>query len=402
MNTGSLAVTNARVLNVVTGDLSDPQAILIVDGRFAAIGAEGWADTVEMLDVDGGVVTPGFIDCHVHLLSVSTDLIGLEDVSPQYATAYATRTLAGMLSRGFTTVRDVGGADYGLAQAVEDDVIPGPRVLFGGKAISQTGGHGDMRPRGRVIADGHPCHSGIGLVCDGVTEVRRGVRSMLRMGADHVKLMLSGGVASPTDRIDSIQYSDEEIRAAVEEAVAANRYIAGHAYTAKAINRALDLGVRTIEHGNLLDETCVEHFLSNDAYYVPTIIATTSYLDEGGMHDLQPEAAAKVADVANKGLDALEIAYRGGVKIAFGTDLLGEVQHRQLDEFELRSRVQSPLDVLRSATTVSAHAVARGEELGRLEEGYLADLLVFPNDPRDDISVITDGPSAVVTRGKLR
>lgn len=394
-----LAITNARILDLESGVIGEPTVILISNGQIARIADDADLAGAERVDAAGGVVLPGFIDCHVHLMSVSTDLIGLEDVSTQYAAAYATRTLAGMLDRGFTTVRDVGGADHGLARAVEEGIVRGPRVLFGGKAISQTGGHGDMRPRGRTVSDDHPCHAGIGLVCDGVDAVRKGVRSMLRDGADHVKLMLSGGVASPTDRIDSTQYSDEEIVAAVEEAAAANRYVAGHAYTARAINRALDLGVRTIEHGNLLDESSVGHFVRNGGFYVPTIIATMSYLDEGGMDDLKPEAAAKVAHVAHAGLEALRIAHEGGVAIAFGTDLLGDVQERQLEEFALRARIQPILDVIRSATAVSARAIQREHDLGCVAEGYAADLLVFDGDVLGDIQTILRGPRIVVADG---
>src|SRR5205823_13542981 len=159
----------------------------------------------------------------------------------------------GMLSRGFTTVRDVAGADYGLAAAIDEGYVEGPRLIFGGKALSQTGGHGDWRSRGRTAYDGSACCPGLGTICDGEPEVRRAVREEIKRGAEHIKLMLSGGVASPTDRVDSTQFSPDEIRAAVEEAEAANIYVAGHAYTVRAIERALHCGVRTIEHGNLME-----------------------------------------------------------------------------------------------------------------------------------------------------
>ena len=159
-----------------------------------------------------------------------------------------------MLRRGFTTVRDVGGADYGLAQAIEEGYLEGPRLIFGGKALSQTGGHGDVRGPGRQAYDPCSCCSGLGVICDGVDAVRKAAREEIRRGASHLKLMLSGGVASPTDRVDSVQFSREEIRAAVEEAEAANLYVAGHAYTSRAINRGLECGVRSIEHGNLMDD----------------------------------------------------------------------------------------------------------------------------------------------------
>ncbi|WP_214106679.1 metal-dependent hydrolase family protein [Acrocarpospora catenulata] len=390
-----------QVLDVETGELN-PRGNLVIEGeRIADPAARTYDGDAEVFDFDGAVVMPGLFDCHVHLTAVSADLIGLTDESPQYATAYAIGTMREMLRKGFTTVRDVGGADFGLAQAVQDGLIPGPRVLFGGKAISQTGGHGDMRKRGRNVHDPHPCGAGIGMVCDGVDEVRRGVRSMLRTGADHIKIMVSGGVASPTDRIDSTQYSDEEISAAVAEAAAANRYVAAHAYDSKAINRAVRLGVRSIEHGNLLDESSPPVFREHGAYYVPTIIATTSYLDGEGINEVEPEVREKIEVVAYKGIEALRIAHEGGVQIAFGTDLLGAANKVQMKEFDLRARVQDPIDIIRSATQISARLVQRDHELGLIRRGYVADLLVLERDPRGDITAISaTSPVAVFTRGR--
>jgi imidazolonepropionase-like amidohydrolase len=293
-----------------------------------------------------------------------------------------------MLDRGITTVRDVAGADHGIAAAVEEGLLPGPRVIFGGKALSQTGGHGDARPPGRTALDQHPCRPTFSVIADGVTEVRRAAREQLRQGAHHVKVMLSGGVASPTDRIDSTQYSMEELRAVVEEARAANRYVTGHAYTAAAVNRGLEAGVGCIEHGNLMDASSVELFRRTGAFYVPTL-ATYAALAEEGLDQGMPAAQhAKVFEVLDAGLRALELAHRAGLPIVYGTDLLGGMHRRQLTEFALRAEVQPAADVLRSATTVAARLLRLEGRAGVVAPGAFADLLVVDGNPLEDLGVL--------------
>jgi imidazolonepropionase-like amidohydrolase len=295
-----------------------------------------------------------------------------------------------MLHRGFTTVRDPGGADFGLHEAQAEGVIDGPRLYFGGKALSQTGGHGDGRPRGRSVREEHQCCPDLSTVCDGVDEVRKAAREQLRTGAFHVKIMLSGGVASPTDRIDSTQFSHEEIRAIVEEAEAANRYVAGHAYTARAINRGLAAGVRSIEHGNLLDESSVELFLEHDAFLVPTLVTYQRMSVEGADHGLPPASIAKNPIVLDAGLRALETAHRAGVNICYGSDLLGGMRRNQLEEFTIRGAILPAADVIRSATVTAAKLLREEGRLGQIVPGALADLLVVEGDPLQDLAVITD------------
>jgi imidazolonepropionase-like amidohydrolase len=333
---------------------------------------------------------PGLIDCHVHVNAHSADLSGLGDESPAYVAIKAANEMRDMLHRGFTTVRDPGGADFGLHQAVSEGLIDGPRLYFGGKALSQTGGHVDMRPRGRSVRDDHQCCPDLGLVCDGVDEVRRAAREQLRTGAFHIKIMLSGGVASPTDRIDSTQFSIDEIRAIVDEAEAANRYVAGHAYTARAINRGLTAGVRSIEHGNLLDESSVDLFLEHDAFLVPTLVTYQRMAAEGAEHGLPAASIAKNPIVLDAGLHALELAHRAGVNICYGSDLLGGMRRHQLREFTIRGAVIPAADVLRSATTTAARLLNEEDRLGQIIPGALADLLVVDGDPLTDLEVLTD------------
>jgi imidazolonepropionase-like amidohydrolase len=381
---------HAAVLDPDSATLQEDRRVLVRGRHVAEVGGHEirGPDDARVVDVRGMTVMPGLIDAHVHVTAATADLAAQAEWSPAYVTAQSAVILREMLARGFTTVRDVGGADYGLAQAVDERLLPGPRLFFGGKALSQTGGHADLRHRGRVVMDQHRCCPNIGLVCDGVAEVRRAAREQLRTGADHIKIMLSGGVASPTDRVDSTQFSLEEIRAAVEEASASNRYVVGHAYTAAAINRGLQAGVRSIEHGNLLDDSSIELFLRHQAFYVPTLVTYQQLAAEGAQHGLPADSQAKVHDVLQHGLGALERASRAGVDIVYGTDLLGGMHRHQLSEFTLRAQVQPAADVIRSATTTAARLLG-DVRLGRIAPGAWADLLVVDGNPLEDLEVLT-------------
>ncbi len=384
-----LLITNATVLDPASGEYSPDRRILVRGAEIAEVsGGDLTARDARVVDVRGLTVMPGLVDAHVHVTAVTADLGAQAEWSPSYVALRSAQVLRDMLHRGFTTVRDVGGADYGIADAIEEGAAVGPRVLFAGKALSQTGGHGDLR-RGHTVVGQGCCSPSLGTVCDGVDAVRLAAREQLRTGAHHLKLMLSGGVASPTDRIDSTQFSLEEIRAAVEEAEAANRYVAGHAYTARAINRGLEAGVRSIEHGNLLDETSIELFLRHDAFYVPTLVTYPALAAEGPDHGLPIDSHGKVGTVLEQGLAALDLAHRAGVNIAFGTDLLGGMHRHQLDEFRLRAEVQSPLDIIRSATVTAARLVGLEGRIGSVTPGAWADLLVVDGDPLSDLKVLT-------------
>ncbi|WP_328917675.1 MULTISPECIES: metal-dependent hydrolase family protein [unclassified Streptomyces] len=356
------------------------------------------------LDGTGLYAVPGFIDCHVHVTSVSADEWADTGMAASYVTAHALRELRAMLERGFTTVRDAGGADAGLADALDEGIAPGPRLYVCGRALSQTGGHGDLRPRGRHHADDHPAVPGIGRVVDGADALRTAVREGVRSGASFVKLMLSGGISSPTDRIDTPQYSEDEIRAAVDEARRAGVYCAGHAYTPQAVARALRLGVRTIEHGNLIGPPEARLFAEYDAYYVPTLVTYTVLADEGPGYGLPPVSVAKVAAVRDSGLAALGHAHAAGAAIAFGTDLLGRMHVHQSAEFALRARAQPGWAVLRSATTTGARLLGADGELGVIAAGARADVVLTRHNPGTHIGLLADPRAevaAVISRGRL-
>ncbi|MHA6615997.1 metal-dependent hydrolase family protein [Pseudonocardia sp. DLS-67] len=388
--TSSLLIRNAHVLDVDAGDYR-PADLRCLDGKVVEVDDRLDAPPdVPVLDVRGAHVLPGLVDCHVHVNAVSGNLTQVAGLPPSYVTAGAVRNMSAMLDRGFTTVRDTGGADYGLARAQAHGLVRGPRLIFGGKSLSQTGGHGDKRAVEVNVIDNHPCCAGTGQVADGVDEVRRAARNELRRGAHHIKVHASGGVSSLGDRITSTQYSMEELRAAVEEAEAAERYVTVHAYPARAINRALEAGVRCVEHGNLLDGRTIELLLERAAFLVPTLVTYAALKQEGREHGLPRESWEKIDEVMTGGLGALERAARAGVRIAYGTDLLGAMQPRQNEEFRIRAEVQEPIDVIRSATSTAAELVGMVGEIGTLAPGACADLVVLAGDPLQDIEMLAD------------
>jgi imidazolonepropionase-like amidohydrolase len=385
---------NATVLDVVGGKMLLNHRVVIKGKRIERVEPvqpdSPAAAAGETFDVQGRTVMPGLCDTHVHVTAWTANLTELMRTSPTYTAARAAEILHGMLMRGFTTVRDEGGADYGLAQAVNEGYIPGPRVLFCGRALSQTGGHGDMRGRGEEVVHGLGEGVGLGHLCDGVPEVRRAAREEIRKGAHHVKLMLSGGIASPTDRLTNSQFSDEEIRAAVEEADNAGLYCTGHSYTVRAVNKALGCGVRSLEHCNLIDESSVELFVKHEAFMVPTLATYESLAREGVAAGLPASVKDKIFEVLEQGVKALDIAHRGGVKLAYGTDLLGAMHKDQLTEFDLRSEVQSPIDIIRGATTIAADLFNERGQTGVVAAGARADLLVVDGDPSQDLRRLQD------------
>lgn len=381
---------DARVLDVVAGEYRTGQSVRIADGRIAEIGSsvKSGRDSIE-IPLDGKVLMPGLCDAHVHVTAYTADFAKLKATSPFYVGIKAFEIMGGMLARGFTTIRDAGGADHGLANAVEENPTAAPRLLFCGHALSQTGGHGDMRRPGEVSLHQCFCCSGMGHVCDGITEVLRAAREEIRRGATHLKIMASGGVSSPTDRITSTQFTEEELRAIVNEANAANIPVMAHAYTARAINRAVKCGVKSIEHGNLLDQGSVDLMLDDDRFLVPTLVIYHALVAEGTEAGLSADMVQKTWEVLDAGLDALKLAYQQNVNIAFGTDLLGIMHRRQLEEFTLRSPVVPNDDLVRQATCNAARLFNMEDDIGQVKEGLLADLIVIDGDPLDDITALT-------------
>lgn len=357
----------------------------IVDGRIAEIGGPAPGDAA-VVRAAGRVVTPGLIDAHLHAYGIALDLFELESTPLSYVGVAAAHRLEAALRRGFTTVRDVAGGDIGLRLAIDHGLITGPRYLFTGKALSQTGGHADPRPADRNVA---VCCSVIGEVVDGVDAIRSAVRQRFRTGAHAIKVMASGGVVSPTDPLQAPQYSGEEIRAAVDEAARRGSYVAAHAYSPEAILHALDGGVRTIEHGNLLDRGTAAALASADAYLIPTLVTYDAMSRRGDEVGLSSYGQTKNREVLEAGLTSIEVARDARVPIGFGTDLMGALENDQLLEFRIRAEVDSVFELLRSATSVNANVIGRSD-LGRVGVGNPADLVMFDRNPFDEPSVLWD------------
>lgn len=381
-----------NVLDPTQGAMLRHHDVLIEGERIVAVSASPIdAPDATVIDASGKTVMPGLIDCHVHVLASLANL-GVNATQPNVLVAIrALPILRAMLDRGFTTVRDAGGADWGLSQAIATGLVPGPRIFPSGKALSQTGGHGDFRPRGDVL---EPCScafraGAIARVVDGVDAVRLAVREEIQKGATQIKIMASGGVASPTDPIANTQYSEAEIRAIVEEAEAAQTYVAAHAYTGRAISRAVRCGVRTIEHGNLVDREAAELMRKHGAFVVPTVVTYEALARDGARLGLPPESVAKIETVRQAGRDSLRIYADAGVQMGFGSDLLGEMHDCQADEFLIRADVLGNLEAIRSATSVGAAILQREGELGTVRAGAQADLLLVDGDPLQDITLLT-------------
>jgi imidazolonepropionase-like amidohydrolase len=354
--------------------------------------------SAETIELGGRTLMPGLIDAHVHVLAVDAALARLSDRPVTLLTLQAVRILEGMLQRGFTTIRDAAGADGGLAEAVEEGLVRGPRIFPSGMALSQTGGHGDVRPRTQPVDACACCSGGLAMsrIADGVAECRRAARDELRKGATQIKIVASGGVASPYDPIWNLQYSEEEVRAIVEEARAWHTYVMAHAYSPDAIRRSIDFGVRSIEHANLIDRANAEHVASADAFVVPTLVTYDALHRFGAELGFPEVSMAKLGEVREAGLSSLEILQAAGVKIGFGTDLLGPMHRHQSREFVIRAEVMSPFDIIRSATMVNAELLNRAGDLGIVAPGARADLIAVDGDPLADISLL-DGQGEHIT-----
>jgi imidazolonepropionase-like amidohydrolase len=392
-----LLFKNGLIFDGHSPDLLADHAVVVEAGMIAEVAAEapeGRFDQV--VDLKGRTLMPGLIDAHFHAYAVDADFARLEAMPASYLGHRGARLLTESLQRGFTTVRDVGGADHGLWRAIEEGYVVGPRLFYCGRAFSQTGGHGDARPPGQ--ADelcGCSARGALAQVVDGVDALRLAAREALRQGAHHLKMFLSGGVSSPSDPIWMAQFADEEIAAVVDEAARRRAYVVAHAYAADAISRAVRLGVRSIEHANLIDAETAALVAAEGAFVVPTL-ATYDSLRRGGAAAGAPAFLMdKLESVAAQGLEAIALCRAAGVKLGFGTDLLGDMHAGQLDEFRLRAEVETPLQILTAATSTNAALLQMAGRIGCIAPGAFADFIVVDGDPLADLSLIYGAPSGV-------
>src|SRR5947209_12593931 len=362
-----------RNASIVDGASAEPRPgmnILIEGEIFREVGETPIRTAADAIDLAGRTLMPGLIDCHVHVVATLVNLAQNSLLPDSLVAARAGGILRAMLMRGFTSVRDVGGADFGLKLALQEGAISGPRLFICGKALSQTGGHGDLR--GRFDAR-HPSYferrlGALGRVCDGVPEARRAAREEIKAGADLIKIMANGGVASPTDPIAFFGFSREEITAIVEEAEMAQTYVAAHVYTDEAIRRAVECGVKSVEHANLITADTARLMVERGAWAVPTLVTFEALKEEGARLGLPEVSVAKIDTVRLAGLHALEIMREAGVVMAYGTDLLGDMHRRQSEEFTIRGRVLPAREIIASATTIAAKVVGLEGKIGVVAE----------------------------------
>lgn len=405
MNT--LAFTNARLIDC-TGAEPQDGVTLVVDGdRIVEIGNGAPPTSADrVIDCRGRTLVPGLIDAHVHIGAVDVDIL---EQHRNYTTSHAAlkmgRILGETLLQGFTTVRDAGGCDAGFRRAIEDGTIPGPRLLVSNRPVSQTGGHADFR---RPTESGDPlaCCSQAGMhsvVADGADEVRRATRENLRAGADQIKIMASGGAMSPSDELDTTQYTVPELRAAVEEAAAVGTYVLAHAYSGAAIRNCIEAGVRCIEHGNLIDAATAELMAKAEMYLVPTLSTYELLYRKGADYGIPRRNIDKIGLAHGKALEGLSTAHAAGVKIASGSDLLGPLAVHKHRELELKAEVLSPLEVLIATTRTNAELMGLAADLGTVEVGKVADLLVVNGDPLSGLGLLArpDGIPVIVHDGVL-
>jgi imidazolonepropionase-like amidohydrolase len=385
---------NFRLLEPQHGELRGGYELLVEDDRVRKLSETPIRSAgAAVVDCGGRTLMPGLIDCHVHVLHSEVNIRFLEAMPLTLLTARAATRLRAMLDRGFTTVRDTGGADWGIKEGVATGHLVGPRLFIAGQSIGPTGGHSDGRRR--TDFDAGPCNCCNGLqfksaIADGSDEVRKAAREQMRQGADHVKIMMSGGVASPYDPLDSLQFSEGEIRAAVEEATAFGRYVCAHAYTAESILRAARLGVRTIEHGNLIDDEAAKAMAGKGMFLVANLVTYYAMKERAGKLGMSAESLEKNELVIDGGLRSLEICKRHGVPVAYGSDLLGELHWDQSREFTIRREVVAPIEIIRSATTIAAQVLRLEGKLGTLQGGAWADLIVVDGDPLQDLALLED------------
>jgi imidazolonepropionase-like amidohydrolase len=387
-----LTFTNALILPCTGADPLEGASVVVEDGVIREI-VDGPAASGEVIDCGRRTLMPGLIDAHVHVCSFDVEIGRQRRETPTSLVAYETAArLRQTLEQGFTTIRDAGGADWGMKEAVARGLIPGPRMLVSGHPLSQTGGHGDGRTRAEDTV-GCRCGARIGMVeniADGPDEVRKATREQLRRGADQIKIMAGGGVASPTDKLESLQYQPAELLAAVEEATAAGTYVLAHAYTPAAIRNAVEAGVRSVEHGNFLDEPTAALMAERGAYLVPTFVAYEKLYEEGKANGFAPEKLAKLDIVLGEGLDSLQRALAAGVRIGSGSDLLGPLARHKVRELAIKAKVLGAHDTLIATTRTNAELLGVDSSTGTLEPGKAADLLVVDGNPLDDIAVLQD------------
>lgn len=382
---------NCTIFDGFSEELVENGTVVIEKDRIREVSAGAVKISADVrINCGDRFLMPGLIDCHFHAYASTFDIYGLDRMPMSLLSQHAAALLTGTLHRGFTTVRDAGGGDIGLSMALEQRLIQGPRFFFSGKAISQSGGHGDMRPPKYV----EPClcaYRGIlTRVVDGVDEMRRAVREELHRGATQIKIFVSGGVISPGDPIWMAQFSSDEIAAAVEEAASRRTYVMAHCHTDERARVCVEQGVRSIEHGTEISPATATLIAESGTFVVPTLSIAAVVRDSGkslGLPAKSLETASELFDRMQKSIETCVVA---GVKLGLGTDLFGDYHNQQGRELQFRGETAAPVDVLRSATSINAEILQRQGDLGCVSEGAYSDLILLEKNPLNDLSLFAE------------
>ncbi len=386
---------------IVDGTGADPAVgdLAVDDGRIVEI-ASG-LDGDERVDLSGKVLLPGLFDCHTHVMVSTIDQMRNAQTPFSYRFFQAMENLEATLQIGITTVRDAGGADLGIKQAVADGVIRGPRMQISLAMLTQTGGHGDSWTVSGAELRLFPRHPGVpDTIVDGTDEMRQKVRQLVRMGADVIKVAVSGGVLSPRDKPTHAHFRQAELDVLVEEATAAGIFVMAHAQATPGIKNGIRAGIRSIDHGIYLDDEAIQMMLDHGTWLVPTLVAPRGVIDaaEAGAA-IAPQSVAKAREVAEIHRASFAKAVDAGVRVAMGTDS-GVTPHGQnLRELELMvDGGMTPMQAIVATTSSAAELMGLQEELGTLEPGKRADLVVVDGDPLDVVG-LADRISSVYQDG---
>jgi len=399
-------VRNGVVYEPLAGQHLGERTVVIEDGTIVEVVEGKWSGEVDVdLDARGRHVLPGFVDGHVHL-SIHTMDFRRASREWDFERALAVAALSeATVRRGFTTVRDTGGDLRGLKQSIRRNLCGGPRIVSAGHMLSQTGGHGDLR--GSVV-DPPECGCQIitspyAHVADGPSAVRKAARQSLRDGSDFIKIHTSGGVASPSDPLDSVQYTAEEVSTIVTEAEHRHTYVTAHAYSPESMRLAADNGVACLEHGNLVDAATASHLAGLGTTVVPTLVTYWAFRDHAEKFGFPERNQAKNDGLFEQGRAAIGLFRDAGVELGFGTDLLGEAQPYQNQEFAIRAELEPAVDVLRSMYVTNVRLCDLEGKIGTVSPGAHGDLVVTDVDPLEDLAALADPEAtlaAVVQGGR--